>query len=155
LSILRGHTEGVSRVAFSPDSSRLVTAGLDKIVRVWDMAGRELFSLRGHTALVSDAAFSPDGNRLASGSSDDTVKIWNARTGQELLTLRSPSNASGVLAFSPDGKRLASAGADGWVQVFAMDLDDLTALARERLTRSFTAEECKRYFSNLPCPEGR
>ena len=42
------------------------------------------------------------------------------------------------LAFSPDGTRLASSSVDGTTRVYAVDVDDLVALARSRLTRWFT-----------------
>ncbi len=52
----------------------------------------------------------------------------------------------GKLAFSPDGTRLAYAAADGTVRVLALDIDDLIHLARSRLTRSWTPEECRTYL---------
>ena len=56
------------------------------------------------------------------------------------------------MAFSPDGKRLATANADGTVQVYALDLRELLNLARSRVTRTFTADECQRYFQSGTCP---
>jgi hypothetical protein len=46
---------------------------------------------------------------------------------------------------SPDGKTLATGFDDGVVRIYVLDLNDLLALAGERLTRSWTAEECDRY----------
>ena len=88
----------------------------------------------------------------ASASLDKTVKLWDADSGHELLTLRGHSDSVTGVAFSPDGKRLASASDDNTVQVYALDIKDLLQLARKRITRSLTPEECKRYFQTETCP---
>ena len=36
-AVLRGHTDAIFRLAFSPDNHWLVTAGRDRTARLWDM----------------------------------------------------------------------------------------------------------------------
>ena len=57
-----GHSKGVTAVAFSPDGKRLVTAGFDGEVLVWDTArGQLLRSLSLGPGFAHDLDVSPDG----------------------------------------------------------------------------------------------
>ena len=71
-----------SRVAVSPDGSRIAGAMSDRTVRLWDSEGKLLSVLRGHSDLVMDVAFSPDGSQLASASYDKTIRTWELATGR-------------------------------------------------------------------------
>ena len=63
------------------------------------------------------------------------------------------------LDFSDDGRWLASHGAGrpsggaGSVKVWALDVDDLVAIAQERLTRTLTDEECRTYLRTETCAD--
>ncbi|HRX84106.1 MAG TPA: protein kinase [Phycisphaerae bacterium] len=76
---LRGHTgRTVYDIAFTVDGSRVLSAGDDQIIRVWDpVRCEEIVPLTGHTAYVWSLAFRPDGTELVSGSGDGTVRIWD------------------------------------------------------------------------------
>jgi WD40 repeat protein/tRNA A-37 threonylcarbamoyl transferase component Bud32 len=72
---LPGHAGAVRALAYST-GGRLASAGDDRVVRLWDTAGRELLALRGHIEPVRAIAFSPDGHRLAS-TDNRTIKVWD------------------------------------------------------------------------------
>jgi WD40 repeat protein/tRNA A-37 threonylcarbamoyl transferase component Bud32 len=111
LATLSGHEKAVLAVAFSPDGSRMVSAGADGVVKVWDRQSLQaVLTLHGHTAAVTAVAFRPDGRRLASGSADGSVCIWDTTSGEAVVTWRGHAGAVSGLTFDPTGRRLASTG---------------------------------------------
>ena len=67
---LRGHTDQPMFVEFSPDGQRLVSAGTDGSVVLWDLvSGQELMRFRDHDNWVWSARFSPDERTLISADS--------------------------------------------------------------------------------------
>jgi WD40 repeat protein/DNA-binding SARP family transcriptional activator len=139
-------------LAFSPNGSKLVVPFEGKAVKLYDAAsGVESLSLAVPGGNVLAVAFSPDGALLATGG-DEPPKLWDLATGQELTTFVGHRAMVNGLAFSPDGRRLASSSVDGTTRVYAVDVDDLVALARSRLTRWFTPTECRQYLHVDECP---
>jgi WD40 repeat protein len=65
--VLQGQTGEIRDLAFSPNGSRLAAAGMDRKIRIWDVAtGRLEWILEGHAKELEGIAFSPDGQRLLS-----------------------------------------------------------------------------------------
>jgi WD40 repeat protein len=149
---LLGHTDTVRQVVFSPDDTRLATASLEGNAKLWDASnGKELLTLSGHAGQVFSIAFSPDGKTVATASGDRTAKLWDTLTGNALLTLHAPDGLTSV-AFSPDGSQLAVASRDGTNRIYLLKIEDLVALARQRVTRSLTTEECQQFLHVEQCP---
>jgi WD40 repeat protein len=104
---------GATAIAFDPTGRRLAVAGLDHVLRVWDLAERRLVGERiGHADTVRGLAYSPDGRWLASAGDDRTVWLWDAETGRAVL-IASLSVQATSIAFTSDGNALFTGNGDG------------------------------------------
>ncbi len=112
---LSGHKDGVSGLAFNPDSSRLASASKDNTVWLWDfIQGTPVYSLTEHSGWVNRVTFSPDGSRLASAADDGKIKIFDANTGNLMQSLEAGSEYVHDVAFvQTSTDNLYLAGVDG------------------------------------------
>ena len=123
----QGHFGAVHCVAFSPEGTKIVTAGYDNTARIWDVeSGDELHVLkghRGHSAGINSVAFSPNGKKILTAGSDASVgmrgpsdsdgigniRIWDVETGKEIRKLEGYKGGCISAVFSPDGKKVVAA----------------------------------------------
>jgi WD40 repeat protein/serine/threonine protein kinase len=101
-----GRIPGALRQAvFSPDGSRILSAGADSCLRLWDVAtGKELRCVREQLYGVTSVAFSPDGRQALSCGGAGTVRLWDVATGLELACHPDWYPDFRAVAFSPDGR---------------------------------------------------
>jgi len=77
VSILVGHEGEISKVAFNPQGTKLITASSDKTCRVWETdSGECLQVLEGHIDEIFSCAFNYEGDTIITGSKDNTCRIW-------------------------------------------------------------------------------
>jgi len=99
-------------------SGRVVSAGVDSVVRLWDVrTGECLREFRGHGGSIS--SLSAEGNRVVSASADATLKVWDLGTGACLRTLTGHSKM--VTSVATTGNLVVSGSADCTVRVWDMD----------------------------------
>lgn len=107
LHYLQGHSDIMSSIAWSMDSSTAVSSSWDKTIRVWDAQSGECSRvLNHHTHFVHCVSWSPDGKYLASCSENETVGIWDTKDWRCINTLDSTKDAR-CISWSSDGSMLA------------------------------------------------
>jgi WD40 repeat protein len=152
---LKGHRGRAQELAYGPDG-RLVTAGADRTVRVWDPGGSPAVVMRGHEDEVTTAVFTDDGSKVLSSSKDGTLRLWDSHTGAPLAVLQSGEGEVSDVALSRDGK-IATLTNNAVVQVFECkvcgSLADVRALARSQRPRRLTADEERGFLA--AADEGR
>ena len=111
---------GMARGAAWSRDGRLLAAGCDESVVLWDMRDPGFRAVwHGHTGQIVDMAWSPDGQRLASASQDGTLRLWTVGQAQSVLTLKDADGATPLsVAWSPDSARLACGTYDGVTLTF-------------------------------------
>ncbi len=113
---LRGHTDDVLRLAFSPDGGTLASASEEEKVRLWEVPsgrpkGKPMDS--GHDVGL---AFDRQGATLATSAPATSppfggIVVRDVATGARIAA-GAGDTAPDALALSPDGELLASAGSD-------------------------------------------
>ncbi|KAL8756718.1 MAG: hypothetical protein Q9184_004408 [Pyrenodesmia sp. 2 TL-2023] len=107
----KGHTEWVSCVRFSPNPQNpvIVSAGWDKLVKVWELASCRIQTDHiGHTGYINTVTISPDGSLCASGGKDGTTMLWDLNESKHLYSLTAGDEIH-ALVFSPNRYWLCAA----------------------------------------------
>jgi WD40 repeat protein len=116
-----GHLGQVRTAEFDAFGQKIVSAGEDGTVRLWDARTGQAIGepLRGHKGWVRSAAFSSDGVQIVSAGKDGTIRLWDAKSGQE-IGYPLIGHKGGVLSaeFSSDGQRIVSSGEDGTIRLW-------------------------------------
>ena len=116
---LKGHTNRVRSVSWSPDGKLLATGGDDGTAKVWEeSSGRVVLTLKGLADPIMSVCWSPDGKRLATASAHTTTDVWEVTSGQLLFSLQDPTGGFWSVSWSADGKRLATGSGTGTIKVW-------------------------------------
>ncbi len=132
-TVISGHTDGISSIAFSPDGELIASVSHDETLRVWQTDTGTLIVTTEIPQVpynaFSDVIFSQNGDNIIA-SLWDTYLVINTDDGSvnNSFVFDNPHNKEG-LALSPDGSIWASVSTDELLQLWNMvDFSLLTTL---------------------------
>ena len=130
------------------DADRIVAGDLSGVVRLWNLddggairtlipadVGGHLVDARGDALVVAD---------------HDTLRVRDLETGDHRFEVDHEERLDQVL-IDPSGRYLAAV-AGSTVHLHVLDIDDLLNLARDRVTRQLSDDECAEFLDG-PCPD--
>ena len=116
--VLRGHTQEVCGLSYSPDRRMLASGGNDNVLNIWQVIPGQCvteatpkFTFNEHQAAVKGLAWCPwQPSILASGggTADRTIKLWNCNNGSLIKTVDTKSQVCSLL-WSNEYRELVSA----------------------------------------------
>ena len=136
----------VNSIDVSLDGATVAAADITGNVRLIDTdTGDERLPRPQSVPGPTNVAFSPDARHLAGGGPGTTVYLWEVESGQ---IQRRIGRALGTLtvAFVNGGEEIRTASAEGIVRGYVLDPIALLEIARGRVERDITEEECQRYL---------
>ncbi|KAI5801306.1 hypothetical protein EDC01DRAFT_764815, partial [Geopyxis carbonaria] len=122
--VLKGHSEPVTDITFSPDGLLLASySSGEKSIRSWNpLTGQLLGVLDYHSSSPSTArSFSSDCKLFASSSfEDEKIEVWDLSLGALHSVLNGHTEAINAVAFSPNNQLLASASNDWTIRLWKL-----------------------------------
>ncbi len=128
--VVRAHTGAIRVVLLTLDERRLITAGQDGRVLLWDLtseaSGNQPSLLGTQEGPILAGAISSDGRWLVTGGGslfqkDYTAKLWDLNTdppGAQPIVLRGHERPIRSVAISPDLRWVATAGEDKTIRLY-------------------------------------
>ncbi|KAM0121643.1 hypothetical protein ACP6JC_001553 [Aspergillus fumigatus] len=110
---LRQHSDEVWYCQFSHDGSKLVTAGRDRHVYIYDTSNFSVYrQLEKHEEGVAHVSWSPDDSKLITCSQDKKARVWSVETGRCLLTINHHRQPVTAAVWAADGESFVTASLD-------------------------------------------
>jgi WD40 repeat protein len=136
-------------VRFSPDGSAIVGRASDGTVRIYDAGTLTLIGdpIEAHDGLTRDVEISPDGEELITAGQDSFLRVWELASGHLLDVIPMPDGAPAQnVEFIEGTDHILATSNTGAAMRFTLDFDELIGIARERVDRDLTEEECQTYL---------
>jgi WD40 repeat protein len=117
---LGGHPGfGVNDVDVNAAGTRLVSAGRDGMIGVWDLQKKTRISyLRAHGDWVSKVLFHPSREFALTSSTDGTVQVWDTKGLKRLVKLEGMSYMGSPIAWVSNGAYVVACADDNFIRIY-------------------------------------
>lgn len=147
--VLEGHDRGVNWVAFHPTLPLIVSAGDDRLVKLWRMSETkawEVDTCRGHFQNVSACLFHPTQDLIISVGEDKTIRVWDLNKRTSVQSFKRENDRFWVIAAHPQ-INLFAAGHDNGVMVFKLERErPASAISQNGKLYFVTKDKHVRYY---------
>ncbi|KAI1869774.1 uncharacterized protein JN550_005755 [Neoarthrinium moseri] len=146
--VLEGHDRGVNWVAFHPTAPHIVSAGDDRLVKLWrfsETKAWEVDTCRGHFQNATGCLFHPHQDLILSCGEDKTIRVWDSQKRTAVQSFKRENDRFWVIAAHPE-INLFAAGHDNGVMVFKLERErpastvhqnNLFFITKEKHVRSY------------------
>ncbi|KAJ5820115.1 hypothetical protein N7474_005706 [Penicillium riverlandense] len=146
--VLEGHDRGVNWVSFHPTLPLIVSAGDDRLIKLWRMSETkawEVDTCRGHFQNASACLFHPHQDLILSVGEDKTIRVWDLNKRTSVQSFKRDTDRFWVIAAHPE-INLFAAGHDTGVMVFklererpasAIHMNQLFYITKEKHVKSY------------------
>ncbi len=122
LYTLKGHSDYVNSVVFSPKGDLLASGSSDATVKLWHASeGKSLKTFSRRNGPVSSIAFSAEGDMLASTSFDNRIRVRRISDSKNIKTLSGHDNIIYSITFSADSTLVASGSNDHSIKLWQVN----------------------------------
>eukprot|EP00002_Diphylleia_rotans_P003270 TRINITY_DN12238_c0_g1_i1.p1 TRINITY_DN12238_c0_g1~~TRINITY_DN12238_c0_g1_i1.p1 ORF type:complete len:868 (+),score=156.57 TRINITY_DN12238_c0_g1_i1:52-2655(+) len=116
--ILHAHEDDILDICWCEDEDILLTASLDRTVKLWLLSESEPTDTFVHDDVVTCVAFHPQEKRLfVSGSFDKRIRLWDVIDGEVVLERNTDSPVSSII-FVDSGTQIIAGGINGACKIY-------------------------------------
>ena len=84
---LQGHTDTVTKIAYSGNGDRMLSSSLDKTVRVWNINTGECIHTMAIGAKATCVSVLSDNSQIIVGTSESKISFYNMLTYERIISL--------------------------------------------------------------------
>jgi WD40 repeat protein len=117
---MKGHTNSIYGIDYLESKDLLISAAVDKTMRIWDIKkGEEIMKIELTDASPYSLVSTPDETQIIAGLTNGKINVYSTDD-WHLVKSISVGKEIDVLSIDPTGKKIASGGSGG--EVFIVDL---------------------------------